>query len=125
MVVQALAAEYPVATICAVVGYPRSSYYYHTHPEDDSAVRAALQRVAAEWPTYGYRRLTAQLEREGQTVNSKRVRRLMRLMHLGRKHRRKQYRTTNSRHGFGRYPNLVQDLISPTFGCAASLSSWP
>ena len=110
MVVQALAAEYPVATICAVVGYPRSSYYYHTHPEDDSAVRAALQRVAAEWPTYGYRRLTAQLEREGQTVNSKRVRRLMRLMHLGRKHRRKQYRTTNSRHGFGRYPNLVQDL---------------
>ncbi len=110
MVVQALAAEYPVATICAALGYPRSSYYYQPHPDDDTALRAELQRLAAEWPTYGYRRLTAQLRREWQTVNSKRVRRLVQLMHLSRKHRRKQYRTTNSRHGFERYPNLVQDL---------------
>lgn len=110
MVVQALSAEYPVATICAVLGYPRSSYYYQPHPEDDTALRAELQRVAAEWSTYGYRRLTAQLRREGQSVNSKRVRRLMQLMHLGRQHKRKSYRTTNSRHGFERYPNLVQDL---------------
>jgi putative transposase len=110
MVVQALAANYPVATICAVLGYPRSSFYYQPHPDDDTALRAELERLAAEWPTYGYRRLTAQLGREWQTVNSKRVRRLMRLMHVGRKHKRKQYRTTNSRHGFERYPNLVQDL---------------
>ncbi len=110
MVVQALAADYPVATICAVLGYPRSSFYYQPHPDDDSVVRAALQRVAAEWLTYGYRRLTAQLGREGLTVNSKRIRRLMRLMHLGRQHKRKQYRTTNSRHSFERYPNLVQNL---------------
>ncbi len=109
MVVQALADDYPVATICAVLDYPRSSYYYQPHPDDDRAVQADLERVAAEWPTYGYRRLTAQLEREGSKVNSKRVRRLMRLMALSRKRKRKSHRTTNSRHGFGRYPNLVQD----------------
>ena len=71
-----------MATICAVLGYPRSNFYYQPHPDDDTALRAELERLAAEWPTYGYRRLTAQLGREWQTVNSKRVRRLMRLMRL-------------------------------------------
>ncbi len=110
MVVQALAADYPVATICDVLGYPRSSYYYQSHSEEDRAVQQELQRVAAEWPTYGYRRLTVQMGREGTPVNSKRVRRLMHELQLSPKRKRKPHRTTNSRHGFGRYPNLVQDL---------------
>ncbi|MGQ9597884.1 MAG: IS3 family transposase [Anaerolineae bacterium] len=37
----------------------------------------AIQAVAGEWPTYGYRRVTAQSRREGWTVNRRRVRRLM------------------------------------------------
>jgi len=99
-----------VAVICQMLDYPRSSYYYPAQPDEEAAVQAALKRLAAEWPTYGYRRLTEQLRREKWVVNSKRVRRLMRLLHLSRTIRRKKPRTTNSQHGFPRYPNLVQDL---------------
>jgi len=110
-VIEKLATEYPVQLICAVLDFPRSSYYYQPSPRHDTALRAALQGVAAEWPTYGYRRLTAQVRRDQHIVaNSKRVRRLVKLMHLGRKHKRKTRRTTNSEHPFPRYLNLVQDL---------------
>jgi transposase InsO family protein len=110
-VIEKLAAEYPVEVMCEVLDLPRSSYYYPPHPRDDEALKVVLRRVAAEWPTYGYRRLTVQVRREDKiVVNHKRVRRLVKLMHLGRKHKRKQRRTTNSQHPFPRYPNLVQDL---------------
>ncbi len=106
-----LAAEYPVQVLSQVLDFPRSSYYYQAHPRDDEALKVALQRAAEEWPTYGYRRLTVQVRRDDQiVVNGKRVRRLVKLMHLGRKHKRKTRRTTNSQHPFPRYPNLVQDL---------------
>jgi transposase InsO family protein len=106
-----LATEYPVQLICEVLDFPRSSYYYQPCPRDDEALKAALQGAAEEWPTYGYRRLTVQVRRDKQIVaNAKRVRRLMKLMHLGQKHKRNKRRTTNSEHPFPRYPNLVQDL---------------
>jgi putative transposase len=110
-VIAQLSEDYPVQMICAVLGLPRSSYYYQPHPRDDQVAKDALDRVAAKWTTYGYRRLTVQLQRDEKlVVNSKRVRRLMKLLNLSRKHKRKAHRTTNSQHAFPRYPNLVQDL---------------
>jgi putative transposase len=41
-------------------------------------LRAQAQAVALEWPTYGSRRITAELRRSGWAVNRKRVQRLMR-----------------------------------------------
>jgi transposase InsO family protein len=101
---------YPIHLLCEVLNYPRSSYYYGTHPRDDSRLRATIRQVQGRWPTYGYRRITQQLRREGTRVNSKRVRRLRRLMDLQAKIKAKKRRTTNSAHDFPRYPNLVQDL---------------
>jgi putative transposase len=69
-----------------------------------------LGRLAARWPTYGYRRLTAMLRREGWSVNGKRVRRLMAEMGLQGKAPARRRRTTDSRHDFPRYPNLVERL---------------
>jgi putative transposase len=110
-VIEQLATEYPVQLLCGVLGVPRSSYYYQRRSGDDDALKAALTDVAAEWPTYGYRRLTVQVRRDKKIIaNSKRVRRLMKLMQLGQKHKRKRRRTTNSQHPFPRYPNLVQGL---------------
>ena len=109
--IEKLATAYPVQLICGVLGLSRSSYYYRPRPRDDEALKAALQEVAAEWPTYGYRRLTVQVGREKHILaNRKRVRRLAKLMHLGQKRKRKRRRTTNSEHAFPRYPNLVQDV---------------
>lgn len=105
-----LGPAYPVSVVCAVLGLPRSSFYYPPAPPDPAAntLRAALMRLAGEWPTYGYRRLTAQLRREGLVANSKRVRRLMAELDLAAQPMRRKVRTTNSDHPWPRYPNLVQ-----------------
>ena len=101
---------YPLQLVCDVVGLSASSYYYQPQPRADAALRAHITTIVGEWPTYGYRRVTAQLEREHEPVNHKRVRRLMQAMGLLRKNRVKKRRTTNSEHPFPRYPNLLLDL---------------
>jgi transposase InsO family protein len=101
---------YRVGVVCAGLDLPRSTFSYHPAAGDaaDTLLRSALLRLAAAWPTYGYRRLTAQLRREGLTVNSKRVRRLMRELGWATQPPVRRIRTTNSDHSFPRYPNLVQ-----------------
>jgi transposase InsO family protein len=105
-----LAHDYPVTVACDLLGLARSTYYYAGPERDETAVEAAIKAVVAEWPTYGYRRVTAQLQREGKKINHKRVRRLMQELDLSLPVKRKARRTTNSAHGYPRYPNLVQDL---------------
>jgi putative transposase len=73
-------------------------------------LRRALRRLSARWPTYGYRRLTVMLRREGWSVNGKRVRRLMAEMGLRGMAPARRRRTTYSRHDLPRYPNLVEGL---------------
>jgi putative transposase len=97
-----LAHDYPVAAVCAVWGLARSTYYYQPQRPADPALRQALAAVAATWPTYGSRRLTAQLRRAGWTVNRKQVQRLMHELGLAVHAVRQRVRTTNSRHPFGR-----------------------
>ena len=106
-----VAAGYPVGLVCRAVGLARSSYYHAPSAPDETALRAALLEAAVAWPTYGYRRLTHALARAGQTVNSKVVRRLMAELHLTPKKPLKKVFTTNSRHPFPRFPNLVAGRV--------------
>ena len=107
--------NWPIARLCAVLGVARSSLYYQPVPlafeeaQNQSAIREAVLKIAGQWPTYGYRRITAQLRREGIVVNGKCVRRLMGEMGLAAKPRPRKKRTTNSDHAFTRFPNLVKD----------------
>lgn len=105
-----LSADYPITWLCDLLDCRRSSYYYQPKLPNESEVRAAIEAIAARWPTYGYRRVTAQLHRRGMGANHKRVRRLMREMGLQVSLKRRKSRTTDSEHPFPRYPNLVQDL---------------
>jgi transposase InsO family protein len=106
-----LAQEDPLTVACEMLGVPRSSYYYQpVKSPDEAKLKGAIKKTAAEWPTYGYRRITEQLRRGEWVVNHKRVQGLMRLMGLQAQIKRKKRRTTNSEHGFPRYPNLVLDL---------------
>jgi putative transposase len=106
-----LTPEYPVTLLCEILGVARSNYYYRpARPPGEAKLKKEIKETAAKWPTYGYRRVTAQLRRKGVVVNHKRVQRLMSLMRLQAKVKRKKRRTTNSEHGFPRYPNLVLDL---------------
>lgn len=102
---------YSLRLVCRLLGVPRSSVYYTARPPlDEAAHKTALLDLAAEWPTYGYRRLTAMMKRLGWTVNGKRVRRWMEELNLCGAPPEKKCRTTDSRHGWPRYENLVKDL---------------
>jgi putative transposase len=47
-------------------------------PYEDTDLRNQIQEIALEFPGYGYRRLTAELQNRGYLINHKRVLRLMR-----------------------------------------------
>jgi transposase InsO family protein len=97
---------------CRVVGLARSSYYYHATEADETELVAAIKEIAGSFPTYGSRRIMHQLRRVPYKiyVNRKRVQRIMAENTLLRpiKHAKKQ--TTDSRHPYPRYPNMIKDL---------------
>jgi transposase InsO family protein len=67
----------------------RSTFYYKSHPNlaqaaCDAILSERMQALALIFPRYGYRRMTAQLGREGFQVNHKRVLRLMRQANAAR-----------------------------------------
>ena len=92
-------------------GYYRFAAGGETVPDPDMDLRDAIQRIALEWPSYGRRRLTAELRRRGWTVNPKRVYRLMREDNLLCVRRRKFVVTTDSTHGRKVYPNLARRMV--------------
>ena len=94
----------------------RSSFYRFDSavtpaPAGDMDLRDAIQRIALEMPSYGRRRVTAELRRRGWTVNAKKVYRLMGEDNLLCVRRRKFIVTTNSNHGRKIYPNLAGEMV--------------
>jgi putative transposase len=107
-----LSKTYPIRLVCRLLGAPRNSVYYAVQapPDEEAMLKTVLVDVAGEWPTYGYRRLTAMMRRLGWRVNGKRVRRWMEELNIHGAPATRTKRTTNSNHSFPRYPNLVKDL---------------
>jgi transposase InsO family protein len=102
------------AQLCEISGLSRATFYRRpTAPGGVPAeieVRGRLQELACEYPSYGYRRLTAALKREGFPVNRKRVLRLMREDNLLCLRKKRFIATTDSSHGLPVYPNLAPTL---------------
>ena len=100
--------------MCGAAQVSRASYYRFVGSvveDPDMELRSIIQKIVLSRPSYGYRRLQAELERRGQQVNHKRVRRLMREDNLLCLRRRSFVRTTDSRHGFTVYPNLAKEMV--------------
>src|SRR5712692_619397 len=97
-----------------MTGLSRAGYYRWRLPPAATPVamelRSQLQQVAVEWPAYGYRRITAELQRRGFEVNHKHVLRLMREDNLLCLRRRSFVVTTDSCHNLPVYPNLARDI---------------
>jgi putative transposase len=91
----------------------RSTYY--DEPEGMTVAEARLveriKEICAEWPCYGYRRVTAELQATGSRVNHKKVMRLMRAHGLTVRPRRRYMATTDSDHDGPIFPNLAQDVM--------------
>src|ERR1700694_1690318 len=97
-----------------MTGISRSGCYRWRMPPPSFPVemelRDAMQQVALEFPAYGYRRITFELNRRGFAVNHKRVLRLMREDNLLCLRHRSFVVTTDSRHTLPVYPNLARDI---------------
>jgi putative transposase len=64
---------------CKVLAQPRSTQRYRmVVPDDEERLREDITRLACQYGRYGYRRVTALLQREGWRVNHKRVERIWR-----------------------------------------------
>ena len=105
-----------IRRLCQLGGVSRAGYYRHfeTHApaRADADLRDQVQRLSLAYRHYGYRRITAQLRREGQIANAKRVLRLMREDNLLCMRTRPFVpRTTDSRHGFAIVANLTRGLV--------------
>jgi transposase InsO family protein len=108
--------ELTVERMCARAGVSRAGYYRHLRAslprQEETVMRDAIQRVSLANRRYGYRRIAAQLGREGLVVNHKRVLRLMRQDNLLCLRRRPFVpMTTNSRHEWRVVPNLARGLV--------------
>jgi putative transposase len=111
-IVGAQSSQLSVGAACRLLCVPRSTYYRSLalDAEADLSLRSLIQQIALEWPAYGYRRITAELNRRGQCVNRKRVLRLLREDNLLCLRKRRFVHTTNSDHRLPVYPNLVPGL---------------
>jgi putative transposase len=91
---------------------PRRTYYYKAKDTpSDEALIARIGDLCLEFPRYGYRRVTEQLQREGWIINHKKVARIMRENNWSCVQRKKSWMvTTNSNHGFPLYPNLTKEV---------------
>jgi len=94
-----------------------SSFYYKSKGKSpdqmatEADLRDRIEAICLEFSRYGYRRVTRQLKRERWAVNHKRVLRLMRESDLLCRVKRKYVKTTDSKHGFPRYLNLIKKML--------------
>jgi transposase InsO family protein len=105
-----LKAQYPIQFLSETLDCPRSSYYYRAVAVTDEALVSAIEQIVLRYPFYGYRRVTAELRRQGWQVNRKAVRRIMKTLGLKGRVGQVKLITTDSRHSFPRYPNLIRNL---------------
>jgi putative transposase len=106
-----------VNALCQMTGLNRAGFYRWRTPRLASPVemeiRDEMQKIALESAAYGYRRITAELQKRGFAINHKRVLRMMREDNLLCVRRRRFVVTTDSRHSLPVYPNVAAQM-APT-----------
>ena len=108
--VEALQTDYSVRHICDVLGFNRSSLYYQPKSDPlEPVLRDEIEKLAAHYPRYGYRRITQMLLRMGYAVGYRRVARLMKADNLSVAVKR-VCQTTQSFDGGSHWVNRVENL---------------
>ena len=72
----------PLTVQAELLGVSRASLYYRPRPPsaEEITLKHRIDELYTQYPFYGSRRITAQLQREGRTVNRKAVQGHMREM---------------------------------------------
>jgi len=110
-----LATPIPVERLCELAQVTRAGFYrWRNAPpavDVDMDLRDDIPCIALEFSCYGWRRVTAELRRQGWVVNHKRVRRILREDNLLCLRKRKfAVLTTDSKHDRPIYPNLAAKI---------------
>ena len=109
------AAPIPICKACNAFEISKQAFYKWRKKEYsniiDKDILAVMQEIAAEFPKYGYRRVTHALRRDGVVVNHKKVRRIMKENNLLVRRKKSKPITTQSNHALQKYPNLVKDAL--------------
>ena len=102
--------DYSVRQISETLGFTRSNFYYQPKKDPcEDVLRDEIEKLAAAYPTYGYRRITKLLVNEGYTVGYRRVARLMKSENLCVAVKR-ACQTTHSIDGVRPWGNLLKTL---------------
>jgi putative transposase len=104
-----------VERMCYLAQVSRAGFYRSLQEqmpvEEEMEVRSAIHRIVVEHGRrYGYRRISAELRRQGMVVNRKRVARIMREDNLLAVQPRAFVVTTDSDHELEVYLNLARRL---------------
>ena len=95
---------------CELIGLSRSSYYYQLQGESPENIRlmAKIDNIFTDYSFYGVERMTAVLCRQGEHVNVKRIRCLMRKMGLEAVYPTPKLSQVHPEHRV--YPYLLRDM---------------
>ena len=101
----------PVTRQCELLDLPRSTFYHVPQPisEEELELMVLIDRCHLKYPFYGSRRIRDWLKDQGQKVNRKRVRRLMRTMGLVACYPKRNLSRANQAHKV--YPYLLKDQV--------------
>jgi putative transposase len=96
---------------CALLGIPRSSYYYEPVPIDDLNLRIMhrMDELYTKWPFLGAKMMVDIIRREIAWVNIKRIKRLMRVMGIQAVYPTPKTSWKNKEHKV--YPYLLRNLL--------------
>lgn len=92
------------------VGFYRRLWTQAEPRQTETTLRDTIQRIAIANRSYGYRRVLAELHKQGFLLNHKRVRRMLHEDNLLSLRRRRYVLTTDARHPYYVYPNLAGAL---------------
>ena len=101
--------------LCGMLSVSRASFYRWLEPdarrEQQCQLQDEIERIALRWPTYGSRRIQAELARRGREVGRERVQRIVREAGLLCQRRPNCWlATTQASHSLPLFPNLAPKL---------------
>jgi putative transposase len=108
-----LSSEFPVRTLCRILEVPRSSCCYKStarRPRDLRGLKAAILALTQTFRGCGVRPMYHLLNRGGPAgFTRSEIRRAYDELGILKASRPRKVKTTNSRHGFPKHPNLIKD----------------
>ena len=99
-----------------MMNLPASTYYHDDKTtraekeEQDANIRGKIEQLRVEFPRAGYRPLLHLMRKNGVKIGERKLRRIIRKFDLQIRPRKRFVTTTDSKHNFKIYPNLIEEM---------------